>query len=227
MAKQTKPVSGCEPNNTLQIEQTPDETGAQAMARNLLEPHIRHAVTASTYAEKVLGRDVVKPGAMDFADHVRKITGKAEAGDLAIASRLLAAQAVTLDSMFTELARRVAINMGEYINAAEQYGRLALKAQGNCRATLETLVRLHQPREQTVRHVHVNEGGQAVIADQFHHHTGAAENGKPVKQSHATGPTGTGAALPSPDTQGATVPIPSSERQAALQNARRYESGRA
>ena len=75
-----------------------------------------------------------------------------------MASRMLAAQAIALDSMFAELARRTANNMGEYVNAAERYGRLALKAQSNCRATLETLAKLHQPREQTVKHFHVNEG---------------------------------------------------------------------
>lgn len=75
---------------------------------------------------------------------------------------------VTLESMLAELARRAANTMGEYINAAEHYGRLALKAQSNCRATLEALAKLHQPREQTVHHVPVNEGGQAVVADHFH-----------------------------------------------------------
>lgn len=109
---------------------------------------------------------------MDYVCHVQALTREAECGDMAIASRLLAAQAITLDSMFTELARRTAFNMGEYLDAAERYGRLAQKAQSNSRATLEALVKAHQPREQTVRHVHVNEGGQAVIADQFHHHTG-------------------------------------------------------
>ncbi|OYU35259.1 MAG: hypothetical protein CFE35_09710 [Novosphingobium sp. PASSN1] len=43
-----------------------------------------------------------------------------------------------------------------------RYMRLALKAQAACRSTLEALARLHQPREQTVKHVHVSEGGQAV-----------------------------------------------------------------
>lgn len=60
------------------------------------------------------------------------------------------------------------MNLGEYPQAMERYTRLALKAQGNCRATLEALAKLHQPREQTVKHVHVNEGGQAVVADHFH-----------------------------------------------------------
>ncbi len=34
---------------------------------------------------------------------------------------------------------------------------------------------LHQPREQTVKHVHVNECGQAIVADHIHQHTGGKE----------------------------------------------------
>jgi hypothetical protein len=34
---------------------------------------------------------------------------------------------------------------------------------------LEALAKLHQPREQTVKHVHVNEGGQTVVTDHFRH----------------------------------------------------------
>lgn len=222
MAKKTKPANGMQPNNALTVEQTCDETGAQAMARKLLEPHLRHALSASAFAGKALGSGIEGPGIMDFVDHVQMATGKAEAGDLAIASRLLAAQAMTLDAMFTELARRAALNMGEHINAAERYGRLALKAQSNCRATVEALAKLHQPREQTVRHVHVNDGGQAVIADQFHHHhRGDEENAESAEQSHATADAGECASLPCPDPSGNGVPITGNEREATLQDARR------
>lgn len=172
MTKESKNVGKMQPNNVLTVEQTPDETGAQALARKVLESELRHGSCASLFAGKMLGKDLESPGLMDYVCHVQALTREAECGDLAIASRLLAAQAVTLDSMFTELARRAALNMGEYLDAAERYGRLALKAQANSRATLEALAKLHQPRAQTVRHVHVNEGGQAVIADQFHHHAG-------------------------------------------------------
>ena len=72
-------------------------------------------------------------------------------------------QAISLDALFTEMARRSGNNMGRYPDAADRYMRLALKAQAACRATLEALTSLHQPREQTVKHVHVNEGGQAVV----------------------------------------------------------------
>jgi hypothetical protein len=136
------------------------------------------AAAASAFTSKMMGSELELPGVGDYADHVLAMTRKAADGDLTMASKILAAQAITLDSMFAELARRAALNMGEYINAAERYGRLALKAQSNCRATLEALAKLHQPREQTVRHVHVNEGGQAVIADQFHNHAGGQETGK-------------------------------------------------
>lgn len=226
MANRKKPDGGMKPNNALTVEQTTEETGAQAMARKVLDPGFRHAVTASSFAGKVLGNSIEHPGLMDYVDHVLKVGGKAEEGDLAIASRLLASQAITLDSMFTELARRAALNMSEYVNAAERYGRLALKAQSNCRATLETLAKLHQPREQTVRHVHVNEGGQAVVADHFHNHAGGSENAKSSNQCHATGTAGPSAALPCPDAHGNGVPIPGSEGEAAMQDARRDESGR-
>ena len=91
---------------------------------------------------------------------------------MTMATRILASQAISLDAMFTELARRSSVNMAEYPQAMERYMRLALEAQSASRSTLEALARLHQPREQTVRHVHVNDGGRAVIADRFHHHAG-------------------------------------------------------
>lgn len=179
--------------------------------------------------------NVNAPGMGDFADARRDQGDKAANGDLEFASRMLAAQASTLDTIFAEMARRMACNMGEHLNATEIYARIALKAQSNSRATLEALAKLHQPREQTVRHVHVNEGGQAVIADQFHHHaqpsTGGQENGNPIGQPHAPGAAGSEAAgcpaLPSPDPCGEGVPIPGGEGQGAVPDARRQGQRRA
>ena len=225
MKKPAKATDDMQPNNALNVEHSSEITGAQAMAKLLLGPDVRHAVTASAYSAKLLGKEIEAPGIGDFIEQMQAITRNAEAGDLAPVSRMLAAQAVSLDGMFTELSRRAAHNMGDYIEAAERYGRLALKAQSNCRATLETLAKLHQPREQTVRHVHVNEGGQAVIADQFHHHGGGGENAESVKQSHATGAAGGSATLPSANPFGNGVPITGSAREAPVPDARRDESG--
>ncbi len=83
--------------------------------------------------------------------HTGAIGNQAASDDMAFASRILTAQVARLDTMFTELTRRAALNVGEYLSAAERYARLALRAQSNGRATLEALAKLHQPREQTGR----------------------------------------------------------------------------
>ncbi|MBK8273248.1 MAG: hypothetical protein IPK89_09960 [Sphingomonadales bacterium] len=195
------------------------------MARAIIEPDFRHAMTISQVLKAVLGESEQAPGHSDFADAAKDIASAAEKGDLAFASRMLATQAVTLDTIFVEMARRMAINMREYLGATETFGRIAMKAQAQSRATLEALAKLHQPREQTVRHVHVNEGGQAVIADQFHNHSGGTENGETGKQVHEQGTCGP--ALLGTDPRGNGMPITCPERQASMSIARGTVDGSA
>lgn len=227
MARKRKPANNTEPNNAFVVNQGEGETAGFAAARSILAPHFRHAVTSSQIHKAQFGAMEGAPGLGDFAAAIRAKGDFAEKGELGFVSRMLSAQAVTLDNIFTEMARRMALNMGEYLGATETYGRIALKAQAQSRATLEALAKLHQPREQTVRHVHVNEGGQAVIADQFHNHAGGQENGKTDEQSHATGAAGIGPALLGADPFGDRVPIPSRKGAEAMPNARGDESGRA
>jgi hypothetical protein len=181
-----KRKGGSKAANDLEVPTLSDESRELTLARLMLSPVVRHANTASTFATPSFGGEQQSSIEHDVKV-LKEAMAKAENGDKAFASQLLAAQAVSLDAIFTELARRSAINMGEHLHASERYMRLALKAQYNCRATLEALSKLHQPREQTVKHVHVNEGGQAVVADQIHQHQGEGENGKADKQSRATG----------------------------------------
>jgi hypothetical protein len=57
------------------------------------------------------------------------------------------AQAHALETIFNALAQRVAQNMGAgYMEATETYLRLALKAQSQCRTTIEALGELKQPQ---------------------------------------------------------------------------------
>lgn len=222
MANRKKPDGGIKPNNALTVEQTKDETGAQAMARKLLDPAFKNAAASAGFLGKMLS-GVEMPGVTDYSDDLIAKAEKAASGELAMASQMLATQAVTLDAMFAELARRCAMNMGDYINASERYGRLALKAQSNCRATLEALAKLHQPREQTVRHVHVNEGGQAVIADQFNHNARGYLNAETTEQPHAagTGATCVGPAMLGHDEAGKGLPVSGDQGRESMPDARR------
>ncbi len=211
----------------LNVDVRPDETSRQAIARKLTGPFTRHGfVTAeacSRLGESFDSAD--KPGLTEHAWAIKDRADKAATGDLEASSALLMAQALSLDSIFTEYARIALVNVSKHIDAAERYMRLALKAQANSRATLEALAKLHQPREQTVRHVHVNEGGQAVIADQFHHHAGGRENGQTADQPHAQSPRGP--AMLGHDAHGNCVPIPSDQGAEPVPDARREGKRRA
>ena len=223
----TKATTSVAPNNALTVHAKEEDNVPLATAAAILAAPFRHALTASKIHKPQFGSMEGSPGFGDYADAIAQVGELAKKGDLAFASELLAAQALTLDSIFTEMARRMAVNMGEYLGATETYARIAMKAQAQSRATFEALAKLHQPREQTVRHVHVNEGGQAAIADQFHHYTGGSENGTAVDQSHATEAAGIGPALLGADPFGNGVPIPSREGTETVSNARRYKSGSA
>jgi len=214
-AKKSEPQS-----KAVKIEMKGKESEAETMARALTGPFLRHGVVSSDIATKLLGKI---PGSPGFDDFGKAISAKADAiqkGDLVMANEMLTAQAVSLDALFAELARRGTMNLGEYPLAAERYMRLAFKAQANSRATLEALTKLHQPRVQTVRHVHVNEGGQAVVTDNFHHHEGVSKNDKTDGQPHATGAIGKSPALSSPDPLGNGVPIPGDKRTEKMPDAR-------
>ena len=218
-----KPPDGLVRGGELDVLKLAEEEGtphAKALARVTFDPLARHESLASAFASSAFGNR--RAPLVDRLEVLDEELAKAANGNLNLASRILASQAVSLDVLFTEMARRSGNNMGQYPDAADRYMRLALKAQSNCRATLEALAKLHQPREQTVRHVHVNDGGQAVIADQFHHHTGGKENARSADQPQAPGtaPARTSPALPGHDPFGQGVPITGGEGQPTMPNAR-------
>lgn len=218
MTKRNRPARKA---NALNVETDGKEPPGEAVARKVNAPWTRHGLTALEFQGQITRGlpDGDKPGLPDFANDLKKRGEKLGGGDMELAGHMLAIQAVTLDAIFTEMARRSGLNMSEYIEASERYMRLALKAQANSRATLEALAKLHQPREQTVRHVHVNEGGQAVIADQVHNHTGGQKNAESAEQPHAQGSQGP--AMLGHDAQGNGMPIPGGQRREAVPDARR------
>ena len=83
-------------------------------------------------------------------------------GNLSSAERMLHSQAVALNAIFGELDRRSALNMGEHLSATEIYMRLALKAQGQSRATLETLAVMKNPPVVFAKQMNVANGPQQV-----------------------------------------------------------------
>jgi len=148
-------------------------------------PSARHGVLTGMVGSRMFGSET-RPSIEASVDVMVEETKAVLGGDLSTLQKTLVGQAATLDVTFTELARRSFANLGEYNDAAERYMRLALKAQAGCRATIETIHKLQRPHEQVVKHVHVSEGAQAIVTDQFHHHApGATGNGQTNDQPQA------------------------------------------
>jgi hypothetical protein len=225
MTKRAKSKSAPEnrPPTELVLRPKEGESGDVALARALLEPYVRHGLIAGTLAGRSMASSKDKPGLMESAAFIEIEARRAGAADLSLVSHLLTAQAITLDSMFTELGRCATLNLNDYPHAADRYMRLALKAQSSCRATLEALAKLHQPREQTVRHVNVNDGGQAIVAEQLHHHAIGGRNDVSAERSHATESIGDGTKMLGQDAGGDALPIPGGEGAEAMPDARRHK----
>ena len=139
--------------NTLKPGQTPAAGKADMMVGGLAT----NAITALAFSQML--------GELDLPECVTAlatVTQRVNGGDLSNAEALLTAQGVVLNTIFTELSRRSLLNMGEYLDAADRYMRLALKAQGQCRATIETLALMKNPPTVFARQANIAHGPQQV-----------------------------------------------------------------
>ncbi len=143
--------------NVLEVTAQTGEDEAKTKARNIMAPSVRGAVTtqafSNVYGETDLGAII---------EVLAEQNGKVRSGDLSRAENLLMTQAQTLDAIFNELARRAGGNMGEYLNTMDRYLRLALKAQSQCRATLETLATIKNPPVIYAKQANIANGPQQV-----------------------------------------------------------------
>lgn len=199
--------------------QTSDRRKA-LMAQVGVKPEMRHSRVARDFIN-----DVTADDESEWKDTLNAFVAEGTAPPeekLKSISRILVSQAITLDTIFTNMARRAAANLGRYPDAVDHYMRHALKAQAGSRATLEALAKLHQPREQIVKHVNVNEGGQAVFAGQIHQHQQPGSDHENASQPH-----GPNTPLLGQDPQGHGVPVSRDEGKEALPIARRDVPGSA
>ncbi|WP_256676069.1 hypothetical protein [Pseudomonas sp. SCB32] len=115
------------------------ETASQAMARAALTPECLSA--AVLVDSKMMGNTDVT----EVVDELRRQTAAINSGDLTRVEGMLLAQAHTLDNLFAQLTGRAL--RSQQRDGLESYMRLALKAQNQARATLQTLAELKAPRQ--------------------------------------------------------------------------------
>ena len=126
--------------NTILLKQEEGKTKEYQFAEFNSSPTALNAITVHTFTKFM--------GEADLAEIISVIKEKVNNvnnGNLNEMEGTLTAQAVSLNAMFTQLARIAALNMGTHMQATESYMRLALKAQSQCARTIEVLAAIKNP----------------------------------------------------------------------------------
>ena len=155
----------------------------------VLSPTIQSAVAIEAWSKYAGTVDLA-----DLVDDLRERIKKVQGGDMQPVEAMLYGQAMTLETIFTSLARRATSQ--EYLKQIQTFLGLALKAQAQCRATLEALAEIKNPRPVAfVKQANIANGPQQV------------NNGmQPAQQAGSVQGGGRGEFLPAPDTETARYP---------------------
>jgi hypothetical protein len=122
-------------------------------------------------------------------------------GNLKTIEFTLAAQARSLDAIYSSLAWRAGVNLNKLPQYAETMLRLALRAQSQCRATLESLATIKSPptvfaQQANIAHGHqqVNNGPAPARADAIKNRPNELLDGTYGERldTRTTGPAGAG-----------------------------------
>ena len=125
--------------NVLAVPTKPDENSALVLAQTLMSPSVAGSITMQAYKKHFGEIDL-----MGLIGATREQVKSVHDGDMKRTEAMLIVQAHTLDTIFNELARR-AIG-ADIMPKLDTYLRLALKAQNQCRTTLETLAEIKNPK---------------------------------------------------------------------------------
>ena len=122
----------------------------------VLSPTIQNAVGVHAWS-KFAGEADLGETVADLREQVKQV----QAGDMGRVEAMLYGQALTLQTIFTSLARKAVAQ--EYLKQFQVNLTLALKAQAQCRATLAALAEIKNPRPVSfVQQANIANGPQQV-----------------------------------------------------------------
>jgi len=163
------------PKNTIVIQggKTPEET-LKNLAKIPIDPNIcAYRVIAAAEGKSGIGKDSDVQSLITLLDENAK---DVKSGDLGHVEAMLTGQATALQSIFTRLVEH-GLNQS-YVSNYELMLKLALRAQSQCRATLETLAAIKNPP------VRINAGQANVSNGPQQVNNVAKQNDLPENQKH-------------------------------------------
>ena len=131
---------------------------AEEIADLALQPDVNAAMLMAQYSQPI---GVKEEDVGELMLKLLKDTKEVWSGDLKRAEAMLFNQAHALQAIFMNLAHKA--SRQEYLKHWEAYLRMALKAQNQCRMTLETLAAIKNPPVVFARQANINNGGQQQV----------------------------------------------------------------
>ncbi|MCK9398287.1 MAG: hypothetical protein M0Q44_22215 [Methylobacter sp.] len=148
----TTPKPATKPKHTVDVKCSKDDNPDDAVAETLTRPVVQAARTIQRWESEYN----VASLALTLSQQVEGVKN----GDMSRPEAMLLAQAHTLDELFNNLARRA--HCQEQMKHYETFLRLALKAQGQCRSTLETLAAIKNPPVIFAKQANISNGHQQI-----------------------------------------------------------------
>ena len=142
----------------LQIQRQRGESESDALARTTLNPHVQAGVSLSLLAQGPFPGI----GLNELIEALEGSSGAIKRGDLDRLEETLVGHAAVLDAIFSQLVGLAITNLGHNVNTVEIFMKLALRAQNQCRATIESLVAMKQPPAEVIRQTNIAHGHQQV-----------------------------------------------------------------
>ncbi|MDA8416581.1 MAG: hypothetical protein M0Z78_05875 [Betaproteobacteria bacterium] len=133
-----------------------DKQVADAHAKFALRPSLNAAAVIDAYAKSMF----TDLDMWAVVDNLSSSMKELNNGDMSRCENMLFGQANALQSMFVSLSQRA--SKQEYLSQFETYLKLALKAQNQCRMTLETLATIKNPPVVYAKQANIAHGPQQV-----------------------------------------------------------------
>jgi hypothetical protein len=195
MAKtKTKPAAPHKNKRTVGVHVENGEDLDRAVARTYLKPTVSAALTMQPWNSD-LSVEGIREALSEQIDRVAK-------GDLSRPENILLCQSHTLDALFNTLAAKAMDQT--FIPNLETFLRLALKAQAQCRCTLEALSNIKNPPVIFAKQANINNNGNQQINNGLPASRGEKIKKEPnelvLEEAHYAGTTldtgATGTAIP-------------------------------
>ncbi|WP_218509750.1 hypothetical protein [Variovorax sp. dw_308] len=126
-------------------------------ARQLVRGGLENVMTTFEYSSEDAADNLVAG-----VEAMQELVDSVNARDAGPAEAMLASQAVALNAVFSDLARRACKKFDGNLPDAERLLRLALKAQSQCRATFESIAVIQNPGPVFAHQANIAHGAQQV-----------------------------------------------------------------